>query len=232
MESTLAPKNATAVGCSPWEDYIENREGSSSIGLVLFVNCIATILANAVLFAVIFSKKESRNQVHVQNVYLQSLSSSSVPQYHYFIFAEDELICPIRVWWPHFLRWVIKNVLTITERVSLSKDAQRKCAPAFRQTRNKHFQIKALHSTQEQNSKRNALKNLVTVYISFSVYDLHHRDHVFENKVSLSENDNVDHLLQKAQLFNVLTVYNVIQNKETRLVPSQLFPQKTRIKHF
>jgi len=76
MESTLAPKNSTVVGCSPWEDYIENREGSSAIGLVLFVNCIATILANAVLFAVIFSKKESRNQRC--NMFMISIGCSDV----------------------------------------------------------------------------------------------------------------------------------------------------------
>ena len=63
MEVTMVYENLTANGCSPWEDYVETHEGDSAIGLVMFVNCVATILANVVLFAVIFSNKESRYQV-------------------------------------------------------------------------------------------------------------------------------------------------------------------------
>ena len=54
---------SSPVNCSPWEDYVERHKGESAIGLVMFVNCVATILANILLFAVIFSKKESRDQV-------------------------------------------------------------------------------------------------------------------------------------------------------------------------
>ena len=67
MEDTTIPQNLTTVvsgvRCSPWVDYVETQEGDSAIGLVMFVNCVATILANIVLFAVIFSNKESRDQV-------------------------------------------------------------------------------------------------------------------------------------------------------------------------
>ena len=59
----MIPHNLTATGCSPWVDYVESHEGDSAIGLVMFVNCVATILANVVLFAVIFSNKELRDQV-------------------------------------------------------------------------------------------------------------------------------------------------------------------------
>ena len=62
MESMTSLGNLTTVSpvnCSPWEDYVEIHNGDSCIGLVMFVHCIATILSNAVLFAVIFSKKYS-----------------------------------------------------------------------------------------------------------------------------------------------------------------------------
>ena len=67
MEATTISENLSTVvlgvGCSPWVDYVETHKGDSAIGLVMFVNCLATILANVVLFAVIFSNKESRDQV-------------------------------------------------------------------------------------------------------------------------------------------------------------------------
>ena len=71
MESMTTLGNLTTmspVNCSPWVDYVETHEGDSAIGLVMFVNCIATILANVVLFAVIFSKKDSRDQVIIRNL--------------------------------------------------------------------------------------------------------------------------------------------------------------------
>ena len=63
--------------CSPWVDYVESHEGDSTIGLVMFVNCFATILANVVLFAVIFSNKELREQV-ILRVAMLSLKIFSV----------------------------------------------------------------------------------------------------------------------------------------------------------
>ena len=63
-------ENLTANGCSPWEDYVETHEGDSAIGLVMFVNCVATILANVVLFAVILANKESRYQVILRDAML------------------------------------------------------------------------------------------------------------------------------------------------------------------
>ena len=71
MESMTSLGNLTTVSpvnCSPWEDYVEIHNGDSCIGLVMFVHCIATILSNAVLFAVIFSKKDSRDQVIIRNL--------------------------------------------------------------------------------------------------------------------------------------------------------------------
>ena len=67
MELTVASENATtvmsAIHCSPWVDYVETHEGETAIGLVMFVNCVATILANTLLLIVIFSHKESKDQV-------------------------------------------------------------------------------------------------------------------------------------------------------------------------
>ena len=77
MEATMIRHNLTAIGCSPWVDYVESHEGDSAIGLVMFVNCVATILANVVLFAVIFSNKELRDQV-IQKVAMLSLKICSV----------------------------------------------------------------------------------------------------------------------------------------------------------
>ena len=51
------------MNCSPWVDYVEEHKGESAVGVVMFVNCLLTILANIILFIVIFSNKESREQV-------------------------------------------------------------------------------------------------------------------------------------------------------------------------
>ena len=77
MEATMVPENLTASGCSPWVDYVETHEGNSAIGLVMLFNCVATILANVVLFAVILSNKESRYQVILRDAKL-SLKICSV----------------------------------------------------------------------------------------------------------------------------------------------------------
>ena len=62
--TTVAPKSfSTATNCSPWVDYVEAHKGESAVGVVMFVNCLLTILANIILFIVIFSNKESREQV-------------------------------------------------------------------------------------------------------------------------------------------------------------------------
>ena len=53
----------SSVHCSPWVDYVESVEGESTIGLVIFVNCVATILANSLLLLLICSHKESKDQV-------------------------------------------------------------------------------------------------------------------------------------------------------------------------
>ena len=66
----MIPKNLTAIGCSPWVDYVESHEGDSAIRLVMFANCVATILANVVLFAVVFSNKELRDQVILRDAIL------------------------------------------------------------------------------------------------------------------------------------------------------------------
>ena len=55
----------SAVHCSPWVDYVETHEGDTAIGLFMFVNCVATILANILLLIVIFSRKESKDQVRM-----------------------------------------------------------------------------------------------------------------------------------------------------------------------
>jgi len=84
MEATMIPQNLTANGCSPWVDYVETHEGNSAIGLVMFVNCVATILANVVLFAVILANKESRYQRC--NMFMISIGCSDV------LYALDVLI--------------------------------------------------------------------------------------------------------------------------------------------
>ena len=62
--TTIAPISfPTAMNCSPWVDYVEEHKGESAVGVVMFVNCLLTILANIILFIVIFSNKESREQV-------------------------------------------------------------------------------------------------------------------------------------------------------------------------
>ena len=62
--TTIAPISfSTAMNCSPWVDYVEEHKGESAVGVVMFVNCLLTILANIILFIVIFSNKESREQV-------------------------------------------------------------------------------------------------------------------------------------------------------------------------
>ena len=62
--TTVAPISfSTAMNCSPWVDYVEEHKGESAVGVVMFVNCLLTILANIILFVVIFSNKESREQV-------------------------------------------------------------------------------------------------------------------------------------------------------------------------
>ena len=66
----------SAVHCSPWVDYVETHKGNTAIGLVMFVNCVATILANTVLLIVIFSRKESKDQVRRFKRVLPILTSS------------------------------------------------------------------------------------------------------------------------------------------------------------
>ena len=53
----------SAMHCLLWVDYVEAQEGQSGIGLVIFVNCIATILTNILLLIVIVSHRESKDQV-------------------------------------------------------------------------------------------------------------------------------------------------------------------------
>jgi len=88
MESTTTLANSTTVvspgNCFPWEDYVETQKGDSAIGLVMFANCVATILANIVLFAVICSKKESRDQRC--NMFMISIGCSDV------LYALDVLV--------------------------------------------------------------------------------------------------------------------------------------------
>ena len=45
--------------------------------------------------------------------------STAVPLFYIILqyCLKSSSFAPIRAWWPHFLRWVIKNALTITERV-------------------------------------------------------------------------------------------------------------------
>ena len=61
LENISTP--VSAVHCLPWVDFVETQEGQSGIGLVIFVNCIATILTNILLLIVIFSHRESKDQV-------------------------------------------------------------------------------------------------------------------------------------------------------------------------
>ena len=62
--TTVAPISfSKAMNYSPWVDYVEAHKGESAVGVVMFVNCLLTILANIILFVVIFSNKESREQV-------------------------------------------------------------------------------------------------------------------------------------------------------------------------
>ena len=78
MAVAVASENATvmsAVHCSPWVDYVETHEGDTSIGLVMFVNCVATILANTLLLVVIFSHEESKDQVRMLKRVIPMLTS-------------------------------------------------------------------------------------------------------------------------------------------------------------
>ena len=63
MTSENKTSPVSAVHCLPWLDYVETQEGQSGIGLVIFVNCIATILTNIHLLIVIVSHRESKDQV-------------------------------------------------------------------------------------------------------------------------------------------------------------------------
>ena len=67
VKASMGSENITSlvssVHCSPWVDYVESVEGESTIGLVIFVNCVATILANSLLLLLICSHKESKDQV-------------------------------------------------------------------------------------------------------------------------------------------------------------------------
>jgi len=83
--TTIAPISfPTAMNCSPWVDYVEAHKGESAVGVVMFVNCLLTILANIILFIVIFSNKESREQRC--NMFMVSIGFSDV------LYALDLLI--------------------------------------------------------------------------------------------------------------------------------------------
>ena len=67
----MASDNVTSLEpaphCFPWEDNIETHKEDYHIGLVVFVLSIATILANILLFVIILSNKDFRNQVRTMN---------------------------------------------------------------------------------------------------------------------------------------------------------------------
>ena len=94
-------------------------------------------------------------RMFIRNHYLHHQYRSTTILYYIAILSKVKLICPHsslmaplfalgdKECVDHYRKGVKMKVLTITtERVSLSKDTQRKCAPAFPLTRNKHFQNK------------------------------------------------------------------------------------------
>ena len=67
MEVTVALENITklepAPHCFPWEDYVETHQKDFHIEWVMFGICIATIVVNILLFVIIFSNKDFKDQV-------------------------------------------------------------------------------------------------------------------------------------------------------------------------
>ena len=71
MEVTVASKNITSLEpaphCFPWEDYAETHQEDYHFGWVVFGLCIAAIVANLLLFVIIFSNKDFKDQVRIMD---------------------------------------------------------------------------------------------------------------------------------------------------------------------
>ena len=64
MEETSENVTSFVPQCLPWVDAVETSERDSHVVLVeYFVSCIATIFANILLFVIIFSNKDFKDQV-------------------------------------------------------------------------------------------------------------------------------------------------------------------------
>ena len=71
MEVTVASDNATSLApaphCWPWEDNIETHKENHLNSLVGSVLAITTIFANILLFVIIFSNKDFKDQVRIMD---------------------------------------------------------------------------------------------------------------------------------------------------------------------